>query len=77
MRSLLIVPAMSHHPSEKETNDQLLNVRVVCERLTLSRTTIWRYVTIGEFPKPIKIGLRRKAWRESEVSEWLKTRSAA
>jgi prophage regulatory protein len=28
----------------------------------------------GEFPKPIKIGLRSSAWLENEVRDWIRER---
>jgi prophage regulatory protein len=31
----------------------------------------------GTFPKPVKIGERAVAWRESEVAQWQKARIAA
>lgn len=38
---------------------------------TLSRATINRKVARGEFPAPIYISTRRKAWLESAVREWM------
>jgi prophage regulatory protein len=33
-----------------------------------------RMVGKGEFPKPIKIGTRAVAWRESEIDAWITAR---
>ena len=30
----------------------------------------------GEFPKPIKLGVRASAWVEREIDEWLRDRIA-
>ena len=38
---------------------------------TLSRATINRKVAKGEFPPPIYISERRKAWKESAVRQWM------
>ncbi|QIK78643.1 AlpA family phage regulatory protein [Sphingomonas piscis] len=43
---------------------------------TLSRATINRKVARGEFPAPIYISARRKAWRESAVRAWMEERAA-
>ena len=46
----------------------LLNVR--------GRATLYRLVTKGDFPKPIKIG-RRSLWLRREVLAWIEERAAA
>ena len=56
--------------------DRLLSFRDLKARCTLSRSTVWRYVQRGEFPKPIKVTDRRIAWRESDVTRWLDKRAA-
>ena len=41
------------------------------ERLTgLSRSTIYEMMANGEFPRPVKIGRRAVAWRESDIAGW-------
>lgn len=41
----------------------------------LSRTTRWRLERAGRFPSRRRISLNAVAWLESEVQEWLRTRS--
>lgn len=36
----------------------------------LSRSTIYEMMQRGEFPRPVKIGRRAVAWRESAVLAW-------
>jgi prophage regulatory protein len=43
----------------------------------LSRATIYRYVDAGEFPRPVKIGVRAIAWHASDVDAWIEGREAA
>lgn len=38
-----------------------------------SRSTIWRWVNSGLFPKPYQIGPNSVGWKESELSEWLES----
>ncbi|GLP95343.1 helix-turn-helix transcriptional regulator [Paraferrimonas sedimenticola] len=33
----------------------------------MSRTSLWRAINTGEFPKPVKLTARRRAWRLSSL----------
>jgi prophage regulatory protein len=49
----------------------------VIARTRLSRTTLWRRIKVGDFPKPFPLGSGRAVgWLESEVSEWLEAQAA-
>lgn len=49
--------------------------RPAVEELTgLSRTTIYKMMGSGEFPRPIKITGKAVAWPESAISAWLASR---
>jgi len=39
-------------------------------RLPVTKVTIWRWVKLGEFPKPVKLGEATTAWKISEIEEW-------
>ncbi|MGL4859915.1 MAG: helix-turn-helix transcriptional regulator [Enterobacteriaceae bacterium] len=39
-------------------------------------SSLQEMVNAGEFPKPVRIGLRRVGWLETDVNEWLKQRIA-
>ena len=43
----------------------------------LSRSTRWRLIRRGEFPKPVLISKNRVAWLGSEIQEWIQRRVAA
>jgi len=47
----------------------------VRETCGLSRTELYRQIRTGNFPKPVAIGLRAVAWRESDVQAWIAARS--
>lgn len=56
-------PSLSH--------DALLRRHDV-ERLTAqSRATLYRKISQGAFPKPIKIGPGSVRWRASDIDAWL------
>jgi len=41
----------------------------------VSPATIWRWVKLGEFPAPVKLGAQTTAWPVEAVDEWLAARS--
>ena len=41
---------------------------------TLSRSSIYKKIAEGSFPKPIKLGDRAVAWLEHEVIQWIENR---
>ncbi|MCH8884736.1 MAG: AlpA family phage regulatory protein, partial [SAR324 cluster bacterium] len=38
---------------------------------SLSKATIYRYINREDFPKQVQIGLRRVAWHESDILDWI------
>lgn len=36
-----------------------------------SRTTLWRRVRAGEFPKPLALSPSTTRWRKSDIEEWI------
>ncbi len=57
--------------------ERFLSERDLVEQIGLSRVTLWRKVRAGDFPPPRKISQNRKAWLESEVSDWISARPVA
>ncbi len=49
----------------------ILRRRQVEERTGLSRSTLYHYIKIGHFPKPMPLGPRVVGWLESEVNSWI------
>ena len=41
-----------------------------------NRTTLYRWIKDGRFPKPIRLGPNSVAWRWSAIEEWLAAREA-
>ena len=48
-----------------------LSMRQVCERTSLSRTTIYNLVRDGLFPNQVSITTNRVAWTEDDVDRWM------
>lgn len=43
----------------------------VIELTTLSKSSIYKLVKAGKFPKPVQLGERATGWRVSDVEAWL------
>lgn len=54
--------------------EKLIRRPEVETRTGLSRSTIYDWIKRGEFPKPVALGARLVAWRESDVNAWLEAR---
>lgn len=39
-----------------------------------SRTTLWRWISRGEFPAPIQLSVRAQGWPENVVDDWVASR---
>lgn len=51
--------------------DKILRLKEVKDLTSLSKTTIYRLMNSGQFPNNIKIGMKAKGWRESDLEKWL------
>ena len=43
----------------------------ICKRTGLPRSTIYRLIKEGTFPKQIKLSERTAVWSESSISDWI------
>ncbi len=57
--------------------DRIIGEREACALTSLSRTTLWRLMRRGAFPKKIRLSPNRTGWRLSSILEWLEAREAA
>lgn len=57
---------------QTETPDRILRINTVLARTGLSRSTMYRKIQNGTFPKNVQISTRCAGWRESAIAEWLK-----
>jgi len=51
--------------------DKILRLRTVLERTGLSRSTIYRKIEEGTFPRQVRISEHCCGWRESDLSRWI------
>jgi prophage regulatory protein len=53
--------------------DRMLRIAETCRIAGVSNATIWRWIKLGCFPAPVKLGPNSVGWRESAVREWLES----
>lgn len=53
---------------------KILRLTQVMDCTGLGRSTVYKYIAEGLFPKPIPLGERAVGWLESEVTDWIKAR---
>lgn len=53
---------------------RLFTRKQLLEKVPFSYPTILGWMRRGEFPKALRIGEQRVAWREDEVREWIESR---
>ncbi|MEB0121613.1 AlpA family transcriptional regulator [Pseudomonas sp. CCI1.2] len=56
---------------------RLIRLKEVKHVTGLGRSTIYKYIEDGVFPKSVSLGERAVAWVESEVMAWVMTRIEA
>ena len=53
------------------TTKKLIRMPEVINKTGFSKAWIYRLISKGNVPKPIKIGIRASAFVESEIDEWI------
>lgn len=54
-----------------DTPDRILRLDAVLDRTGLSRSTLYRKMQAGTFPKNIQLSERCAGWRESAIETWM------
>jgi prophage regulatory protein len=54
------------------TASRILRLKAVLELTGLSRSTLYRKIEHGTFPRQVRISERCIGWRESDLERWLK-----
>ena len=57
--------------------DRLLRRQEVEGIVGLGRSSIYRQMQAGEFPRPVRVGPAAVRWRESDITAWLESRPVA
>lgn len=56
---------------------RIIRLKDVIDSTGLGRSTIYKYIADGLFPKPISLGVRCVGWVEAEVYDWILVRIKA
>ena len=54
---------------------RLLRLKEVKMRVGLGRSTIYRWISDGRFPKPVRLGGNSVGWPETAIDMWIMSRS--
>ena len=55
----------------------LIRRKVVQERTGLARSTLYKLISTGDFPAPVKITGKAVAWPSDSIDEWISSRIQA
>ena len=53
---------------------RILKAKQVAEEINVSVPQVYKLVSLGRFPKPIKLGERGSGWLTSEIDAWLQSK---
>lgn len=51
--------------------DRIIRIRTVLSRTSLSRSTLYRKMNDGTFPRQVKLGEHSSGWHESAINSWI------
>ena len=54
---------------------RLIRIKEVQHRVGLGRSTIYRWMAEGKFPKPVQLGGYAVAWAQEDIDGWIARRS--
>ena len=54
---------------------RLIRLKEVQHRVGVGRSTVYRWMADGSFPKPVQLGKRSVGWIEHEIDNWMRSRS--
>ena len=55
---------------------RLLPIRKVIDKVGCSRPHIYKLIKTANFPRPVHLSKRARAWRSDEIDAWIEARSA-
>lgn len=53
---------------------RLIRLKEVQHRVGLGRSTIYRWMSEGKFPKPVQLGGYAVAWAQEDIENWILAR---
>lgn len=74
LREAIVGDEIDKGATETRRVTRLIRLPEVQHRVGLGRSTIYRWMAEGKFPKPVQLGGYSVAWAEDEVEAWITTR---
>jgi len=53
---------------------RIMRLKEVMNNTGLGRSTVYKYIAEGRFPKPVSLGDRAVGWVDGEIDEWIMAR---
>ena len=57
--------------------EKLLTMAELKELIPYSSAHVYRLIKQGDFPKPIRLGPNRVAWRTTDIERWIEAREVS
>jgi prophage regulatory protein len=73
MRSSTLLPGLAPAPAEETI--RLYRLPEVMQMTGLARSTIYKVMALGKFPKQIHLTDQCVAWRRADIEVWITTRA--
>lgn len=61
--------------AEPRRATRLIRLPEVQHRVGLGRSTIYRWMAEGKFPRPVQLGGYAVAWSEEDISSWIEEKT--
>ena len=61
----------------RQPTKKLLKLAEVTRMLNISRSSLYKWMEEGSFPRPIKLGITACRWHRQDVETWLDTRRSS
>lgn len=61
--------------AEPRRVSRLIRLKEVQHRVGLGRSTIYRWMAEGRFPKPVQLGGHAVAWTQEDIDDWIARQS--
>lgn len=62
---------MTETSISKKAPERIIRLNTVLARTGLSRTTLYRKISEGTFPRQVRISIHGAGWYESAVDRWI------
>ena len=66
-------PAAASGIKEQADSGGLIDMAAVARLLGLGERTVWRMLSTGAIPAPLRLGAKITRWRADEFREWIET----